>query len=138
MQGSEYTSEHIKKVLTFKGHEILNININYPRFNLKSAKKLNKFYSVLAKSFINFCEKKLYRKAAENFLQSAQEDGSAHEIFTVEMNFKINNEHENIRIYLEININGEKTRRVHIWNPKSSDLIKPAEVKKKFFRFLTT
>ena len=138
MQNLEYTSKNINKILSFKEHEILNININYPEFNLKSGKNINKFYAGLAKSFVSFCEKKLYKKAAENYLRVGADDPVRPQIFTVEMNFKINNEQESIRIYLDININGEKTRKVHIWNPNSSELIKPAKAKKKFFRFLTT
>ena len=149
MQKLEYTSEHIKKVLTFKEHEVLNIIINYPQFSLKSSKNINKFYAGLAKSFISFCEKKLYKKAVENFLQYVGRDAPGapdsiiselpeFNIFSVEMNFKINNEQESIRIYINIDINGEKKRKVHIWNPNSSELIKPVKVKKKFFRFLTT
>ena len=126
MQEQDYTSLNIKKVLTFKGHEILNIDISCPRFNLKPGKKINKFYSVLANSFINYCEKKLYIQAAANFCSYPE----AHEIFTAGIKFKINDEHENIKIYLEIDINGEKTRKVHVWSLGSGELIKPAEIKK--------
>lgn len=134
MQKQEYTSEYINKTLPFKDCGILDININYPKFNNKSRKKINKFYAGATKSFINFCEKRLYKKAAEKFLLC--EDGEF-KIFTADMNFDIRRddsdappENKFIKIFIDININGEKTRRFHIWDLSSGELIKPPKIKK--------
>jgi hypothetical protein len=136
MREQEYTSEYINKSLTFKDCEILNININYPRFDFKSGKKINKFYAVTAKAFLKFCEKKLYKNAAEIFLLCEAEQ-ERFKIFCADIKFEIKNERELIKIYLDININGEKTRRLNIWN-LSGELIKPPETKKKRFRSIAT
>jgi len=142
----------MQKTLCFQGCEILSIDINYPKLDNK---KIDKFYDTIAKSFLDFCESKLYKNAAEIFLQAVEAGDLVRprEIFYASIKHEIKNENEHIKIYLDIDINGIKTRKVHIWSA-SGELIKPAKsskakavltptkskktkVKKKF-RFLAT
>lgn len=110
------------KVLTFKEREVLSININYPK---PGGKKTDKFYAQTAKSFLNFCERRLYKHAAEQFLLL----GEDFEVFSAGMNFAIKRIEDGagaplIKIYIDTEINGEQQRMAHTWN-LSGELIKP-------------
>ena len=118
----EYASEQIQKSLTFREREVLNINISYPKSGVK---KINKFYAAAAKSFFNFCESRLYKKAAEKFLTS----GEDFKIFYAKMSFEARNDREFIKIYIDTEINGVKHRAAHIWST-SGELIKPNKIPK--------
>ena len=118
----------MQKTLSFKGQPILNININCAGSDL--SRKTSRFYAAVGKSFLRFCEGKLYKNAAGLYMQAAD---SPPEIFTADMGLEIKYEPEHIKIYLDIGINGEKTRRVHIWS-HSGELAKPKKTKKNFVR----
>ena len=118
----------MQKTLSFKGQPVLNINIDCTGPDL--SKKISGFYAAVAKSFLRFCEGKLYKNAAGLYLQAA--DGPP-EMFTADMGLEIKYGPEHIKIYLDIAVNGEKTRRVHIWS-HSGELVKPKKTKKFFVR----
>ena len=128
----EYKPVNINKILEFKEHEILEININYPEFDFKTAKKINKFYAEIAGAFNKFCCGNLYKIAAVNFLMCERAE-QTFEIFHADMNFEFKRESELINIELAVNINGKTARVSNIWNI-SGELIKPDKPKKKFSR----
>jgi len=132
----------MQKILCFREREILNIDINYPKLDNK---KRDKFYAAIATAFLDFCERKLYKNAAELFLLREQ-NGEHFESFYAAIMHEIKSSHEHIKIELNININGEITRVSHVWNI-SGKLVKPIKIKppktkkskvKKKFRFLPT
>ena len=122
------------KILTFREQPVLNINISRPELENK---KITKFYAAAAKAFLEFCERRLYKNAAELYLQAVMADEPGHppEIFAADMSFELRREQEHTKIYLDININGEKTRVAHIWD-NCGGLVKAKKLKK--FRSIAT
>ena len=108
----------MQKILTFRDNDILSIEINYQPLD---DKKINEFYEEVACAFLKYCKRRLYKSAAENFLLSEQSDEKAFEIFTTKIDFtaeyealdKLNNKLPNIKIHLDININGEKRHKIY-------------------------
>ena len=107
----------MQKVMLFKDCEVLKINIS----DIEVNKKIDKFYAGITKSFLNYCEKKLYKKAAEQFLICG---AGEFKIFSASLNHEIKYVNEMIKIYLDININGENKRKVYTWTV-NGELIKP-------------
>ena len=105
---------YMQKNLTFRGNDVLNIEINYC---MSDDKKTNKFCSEVSRAFLNFCEKRLYKSAAENFLLTGQSDEKIFEIFTAKMDFTAEygdfGKQSNTKVRLDIDINGEKRHKIY-------------------------
>ena len=133
--------EYIKKTLKFSDFEILQINVKYPNIKIlpnvlyqKIEKRINDFYGTFVKNFINFCEKRLYKNAAAEFLaykNNAGNDNNIFKPFGAVVTFEVAyNKHDFLCIYLDINIyagkgRGNTVRKAHIWNLNSGELLSP-------------
>ena len=114
----------MQKILTFREQDVLNIEINYPSChstNESNDKKADEFYAEVTRAFLKFCERKLYKNAAENFLLLEQSDEKTFEIFTAKMDFNIEYSYSdelpdrplNTKIHLDVDINGEKRHKIY-------------------------
>jgi len=134
--------EYIKKTLKFNGSEILQINVKYPDVKImpnvlyqKTEKKINDFYGIFVKNFINFCEKRLYKNAAAEFLtfknnaDNDNNDNNRFKPFGAVTNFEVAyNKQDFLRIYLDVSIyagNGRKNKakKSHVWKLSDGTLI---------------
>ena len=156
------TAEYVKKTLKFKESNVLQINAKYPNFSLKSnssksnkkvEKNINAFYNSAVNKFIIYCEKSLYKSAAEEFLlcQNTQENQEYKEFksFGAVITFEcVYNKQGFSCVYLDINIysgkgRGNIIRKAHIWNLSNGELYSPGKfinftpaVKKKICEYI--
>jgi len=160
---AEITREYIKKTLKFREADVLQINIKYPVFSVASksntmtaitamiTKKINDFYDSAVRSFMNFCEKKLYKSAAMEFLLSRnagdyQEFKPFGAVITFETPYTTEYTEQNsvcsvcavcrngfLCVCLDINIysgkgRGNVIRKTQIWNLTNGELYSPKRI----------
>ena len=114
----------LKKILKHKDTPILNYNIKYPKFtvktNPKTEKMLNKFYFGIIKYYISFLEKTVYKKALDKYLKSNEEN--KFRPFNAIVNYNITYPKENfISIYTEFTLytgvgNGIAVKKSQTWD----------------------
>ena len=142
--------EYIKKTLKFNDSEVLQINVKYPGIKIlpavlyhKTEKKINDFYNAVIRNFINFCEKKLYRNSAAEFIEYKNNAGNEiNNINNIYSNNKFRpfgavitfdvtyNKNDFMCICLDISIyagkgRGNTARKAHIWNLNTGELLSP-------------
>ena len=113
--------QNIQKNLTFCGQDTVNVEINYHKPNDPHDKKIDQFCNEVTRAFLKYCERKLYKSAAENFLLSEKADEKTFEIFTAKMDFtieyvafdKLRDTLQNTTVHLDIDINGEKRHKIY-------------------------
>ena len=127
--------EYIKKTLKFKESDVLQVNIKYPVFAVKSnpvsEKKINTFYHSAVNSFVRYCEKNLYKSASAEHEISTQ-----HKPFGAVVTFEIpycNRNRGVLCVYLDINIysgkgRGNITRKSQIWDIATGELYSPGRI----------
>ena len=126
--------EYIKKTLKFEDSQVLHINIKYPDIKISPAdcdkhagKKINDFYSFIIKSFINYCEKVLYKQAAYQYHKNIEGFKPFGAVMTFETAY---NRQDYLCIYLDISIyagkgRGNTKRTAQIWACKGGELVAP-------------
>ena len=138
------TPEYIKKTLEFDNSNVLQINVKCPVVKItpsvdykKAMKKINNFYDAAIKNFINYCETRLYKNAAAQFLANKTDEGKSFKPFGAVITFEVAyNKQDFLCIYLDINIyagkgRGNSVRKAQIWRIDNGELLAPD----KFIKF---
>jgi len=135
----EVTLEYIKKPLKFNESNVLQINIKYPDVKIlssggdfvKAEKKINIFYDAIIKSFTEYCEKRLYKNAAAEFMAKKADETEVFKPFGAVMTFDVTyNKQDLLCVYLDINIysgkgRGNIARKSQIWKTDKGELLSP-------------
>jgi len=141
----EVAPEYIKKTLKFDDSDVLHINIKYPDVKIlpavlyqKPEKRINNFYDSVIKNFLSFCEKRLYKSAAAEFISYKNNPDSDIDFkpFGAVMTFEAAyNKQDFLRIYLDVSIYAGKNRenrakKSHVWKISDGTLIPPKKFDK--------